>query len=74
MEINYLVRGQSICRGCNSINIFEALNLGNLPIANELFDVPKTSFDKFPLTLSICKDCGLGQLPEPVTSTRLFQD
>ena len=69
-----LFRGQNICRGCDSTNIFEALNLGSLPIANELTKEMNTEVETFPLILSICKECGLGQLPEPVKSSRLFDD
>jgi hypothetical protein len=72
--MNKLIRGQNICRGCDSANVFEALNLGSLPIANELTKEINMGVEIFPLVLSICKDCGLGQLPEAVNSARLFED
>lgn len=67
-------RGREFCRGCNSIELFSALDLGLLPIANELWDKPDEFVERFPLHLRICKICGLGQVEDVVTPTRLFRD
>jgi len=67
------LRGSEICRACNSQNLFSVLDLGALPIANELLTTD-TSTDVFPLHISICSDCGLGQVQDVVTPERLFRD
>jgi len=60
-------RGQFSCRGCSEKNLFSALDLGELPIANDLIE-------KFPLHLRICRGCGLGQVADVVTPKRIFKD
>lgn len=67
------LRGSEICRACNSRNLFSALDLGMLPIANELLTVDQET-DVFPLNMSVCRDCGLGQVEDVVTPERLFRD
>jgi len=69
-----LIRGADFCRACNSDQLFSALNLGVLPIANELSRTPLDQYDSFELHLRICSDCGLGQVADVVTSDRLFED
>ena len=67
-------RGENYCRGCLGFNLFSALDLGNLPIANELLLSQDSGIEKFPLHLKICKDCGLGQVADVVTPERIFRD
>lgn len=67
-------RGKNFCRGCNSKDLFSALNLGSLPIANELWSSPKEAVETFPLHLRVCRNCGLGQVEDVVTPERLFRD
>ncbi|MEI6811736.1 MAG: class I SAM-dependent methyltransferase [Actinomycetes bacterium] len=67
-------RGKTFCRGCNSEDLFSALDLGNLPIANELWSSPAEPVERFPLHLRICRTCGLGQVEDVVTPERLFRD
>ena len=67
------MRGRDFCRSCSSVDLIEALDLGSLPIANELLPNPSTS-DVFPLELKVCKECALGQVADVVTSSRLFRD
>jgi len=67
-------RGGVICRGCLGRNLFSGLDLGELPIANELLQSSEGSLDKFPLHLRICADCGLGQVEDVVTPERIFRD
>jgi hypothetical protein len=68
------IRGSDYCRSCNSDKLFSALNLGVLPIANELSRTPLEQYDSFELHMKICSDCGLGQVADVVTSSRLFED
>ena len=67
-------RGEFFCRGCLNTNLFSALDLGNLPIANELLISKESNIEKFPLHLRVCPDCGLGQVADVVTPERIFRD
>jgi hypothetical protein len=67
-------RGKNFCRGCLGLDLFSALDLGFLPIANELFASPDTEPNRFPLHLRICTKCGLGQVEDVVTPDRIFRD
>ena len=69
-----LGRGKNFCRSCDSPDLFSALDLGSLPIANELWKNVQVSSEIFPLHLRICKSCGLGQVEDVVTPSRLFRD
>lgn len=66
-------RGSTFCRGCGKENLFSALNLGDLPIANELMHSKEDSVDRYPLELRICIDCGLGQVADVVPPERFFR-
>ncbi len=67
-------RGSEFCRGCNGENLFSALNLGDLPIANELLRSQTSKIEKYPLHLRICPECSLGQVADVVTPERIFRD
>ncbi len=67
-------RGNSFCRGCLGLDLFSALDLGDLPIANELLLHQDSQIEKFPLHLKICSSCGLGQVADVVTPERIFKD
>lgn len=67
-------RGGLFCRGCLGEDLFSGLDLGELPIANELLKSSEGSLDKFPLHLRICSVCGLGQVADVVTPERIFRD
>lgn len=69
-----LGRGKDFCRGCNGLELFSVLDLGELPIANELWATRDEPKEVFPLHLRICPTCGLGQVEDVVTPTRLFRD
>ena len=67
-------RGGVFCRGCLGRNLFSGLDLGELPIANELLKSSEGELEKFPLHLSVCAECGLGQVADVVTPERIFRD
>jgi 2-polyprenyl-3-methyl-5-hydroxy-6-metoxy-1,4-benzoquinol methylase len=67
-------RGSEFCRGCLGGNLFTALDLGCLPIANELLLTEHGVIEKFPLHLKVCAECGLGQVADVVTPERIFRD
>jgi hypothetical protein len=67
-------RGDLFCRGCLGGELFSGLDLGELPIANELLKSSEGSLEKFPLHLRVCSECGLGQVADVVTPERIFRD
>lgn len=67
-------RGGLFCRGCLGEYLFSGLDLGELPIANELLKSRQGSLEKFPLHLRVCSNCGLGQVADVVTPERIFRD
>jgi hypothetical protein len=67
-------RGESFCRGCLGEKLFSALDLGSLPIANELLLEQDSEIETFPLHLRVCESCGLGQVADVVTPERIFRD
>lgn len=67
-------RGGVFCRGCLGQELFTGLDLGELPIANELLKSSEGSLEKFPLHLRVCAECGLGQVADVVTPERIFRD
>ena len=67
-------RGKDFCRGCGETKLFSGVNLGNLPIANELLPTKESEVEKFPLHLRVCSNCGLGQVADVVTPERIFRD
>ena len=67
-------RGKNFCRGCLGSELFSALDLGDLPIANELLGSQNSAVEKFPLHLRICSQCGLGQVADVVSPERIFRD
>ena len=58
----------NICRCCGGDSLISWLSLPQSPVANALFDKP--NFDRYPLDLNYCSDCGHLQLnaaPDPDT-------
>ena len=67
-------RGIRVCRGCGSESLTSVLDLDEQPIANELLLSADAEEERFPLHLSVCSDCGLGQIGEFVLPERIFQN
>lgn len=69
-------RGREECRGCTRSVLFEALDLGFSPLANNV--IPAHSLEApepwYPLILRVCRNCGLGQLGEFAGETEIFRD
>lgn len=64
------------CRTCNSTNLTKYLDLGMIPLVNQL---GKTKYDamnmaQFPLEILFCSDCGLSQLSQVVNPKIMFSD
>jgi SAM-dependent methyltransferase len=62
------------CRACGSTSLIEYLNLGELPLANNLGKTKEESkeFEKYPLAVMFCDDCGLSQLSVVIDPKVMF--
>lgn len=69
---NTIRRGRDFCRACGSTSLFPGVDLGLLPIANELLSHKIEEVELFPLCLYVCSECGLGQVEDSVFPSRLF--
>ena len=65
-------RGTRVCRGCGAGTIVSVLDLGEQPLANEMSTSPAVPDPEFPLHLTTCSTCGLGQIGEYVLPERIF--
>lgn len=61
------------CRLCGSVNLDLSIDLGSQPIAHRLLDRVEREF-AHPLTMHICRDCGLGQIVKPIDPEILYRD
>lgn len=60
------------CRLCNG-STKKIISLGKAPLPNYFPTTSeKTRFKKYPLILSICQVCGLGQLTQTITPKKIF--
>ena len=62
------------CRVCNNNNFYRVLNLGFLPLANNLLKTRKEKFQEYPLELNYCKNCSNAQLSFSVNNKKLFKN
>jgi hypothetical protein len=62
------------CRVCSSTSLIEYLNLGRMPLSNNLELTEQLARDKerFPLEVMFCKNCGLSQLSVVIDPNELF--
>lgn len=62
------------CRACDSTSLELFLDLGRIPLSNNLENTQKEAIEseRFPLQIMICKDCGLSQLSVIVNPEKLF--
>lgn len=66
-------KSRNDCRLCKSTNLYAFLDLGVAPLADQ-FTLPsvKTEFEKFPLQVSVCLNCGWHQLSVVVNPKKLY--
>ena len=62
------------CRGCGGDDLFTALDLGKLPLANHLTVSQQFNVVSYPLVLEICHACLLGQVSISVDPKDVFED
>ena len=60
--------GKTVCRACDSTNMYGFLAMGDHPAANAFVRPEKLSEPDqlFPLESHACLDCGLIQIPDPL--------
>lgn len=67
-----LYRVEPGCRSCGHQNLERVLDLGHVPLANNLLLRPDEPHGRFPLTLAFCPGCSLVQICETVEPEVLF--
>ena len=68
-------RGADFCRACFSENVVRILDLGLSPIANSLPEIQSPCTEpRYPLALSICEDCNMGQIAEFESASDIFSE
>ena len=69
-----IVKSHIKCRGCGSSNLIKYLDLGLMPLPNNLFSssLSAKSADRFPLQVMFCEQCSLSQLSVVIDPSKLF--
>jgi len=66
---------RTTCRICGGDSLYPYINLGDQPPSNSFIAFSEILKEKtFPLTVNLCRDCGLSQLSEVVSSEDIFND
>jgi len=68
------VKPHTNCRVCDSPSLTKYLDLGSLPLVNNLANTQEEALSKerFPLQIMFCEECGLSQLSVVVSPKKLF--
>ena len=68
------VRSHLACRVCGNTDLRKYLDLGLMPLANNLADDMQTAkkIDRYPLQVSFCTECSLSQTTVIVDPSKLF--
>lgn len=69
-----IVRGVRNCRVCGSSDLVKYLDLGMLPLANNLADSAREAIamERFPMQVMYCRECSLSQLSVVIDPSALF--
>lgn len=77
--INYkseksISKNHNLCRVCGSANLKKYLDLGLMPLANnlEITSLRAKEKERFPLQVMFCEDCGLSQLSVVIDPEKMF--
>jgi SAM-dependent methyltransferase len=65
---------RTTCRGCDSAEIEEVLDLGTVPLAGGFLTDPQAPDRLFPLKIHVCRRCALVQILDAIDPDILFQD
>ena len=71
---NPMARPHTNCRACGSDGLTKYLDLGLMPLANnlEITSLRAKEVDRFPLQVMLCEDCGLSQLSVVIDPGKMF--
>lgn len=69
-----IVRGVRNCRVCGNSDLVKYLDLGMLPLANNLADSAREAIamERFPMQVMYCQECSLSQLSVVIDPSALF--
>lgn len=67
-----MYKNHTTCRVCGNENLKEYIDLGMLPLSNNLLDSPDHIAERYPLKVLLCEDCGLSQLSIIIDPSTLF--
>jgi SAM-dependent methyltransferase len=62
------------CRVCDGTSFRDVIDLGPMPLVNNLLAQPHDPCPRSPLELVVCRECGLGQLTETPPPDLMFRD
>ena len=66
---------ENFCNACNRADFEEVLNLGNTPIAHRFLQESSLDIEyTHLLAISICRNCGLVQILNPIEPEELYRD
>ena len=68
----YMYKNHTTCRVCGNENLKEYIDLGMLPLSNNLLDSPDDVAERYPLKVLLCEYCGLSQLSIVIDPSTLF--
>lgn len=67
-----MYKTKTTCRVCGNENLKEYIDLGMLPLSNNLLDSPDDVAERYPLKVLLCEYCGLSQLSIVIDPSTLF--
>ena len=62
------------CRVCNSEKLTPYIDLGMMPLSNNLLEAADSHAERYPLKVLFCEDCGLSQLSVVIDPEVLFSN
>lgn len=71
---NQICKPHTQCRVCGSKKLTMYLDLGQIPLANNLENTKEKAINapRYPLEIMLCEDCGLSQLSTVIDPEKLF--
>lgn len=72
--MNSICQPHTVCRVCKSTDLSKYLDLGLMPLANNLESTEQLAIDKerYPLQVMFCNSCGLSQLSVVINPKEMF--
>jgi len=67
-----MIKTKEVCRVCDSSELVEYIDLGFLPLSNNLCETKEEEPERYPLKVNLCKNCGLSQLSVVIDPQVLF--